>query len=202
MAITSYTELKTAIAGWMDRSDLEARIPEFIALAEAQMNRRLRVRPMLTRATATITDEYSALPDDFLGARAFKLSDGQLQFLDMGDLLDLAAANAAAGRPRYYSIVGTEVRYYPSPDSAYTAELAYWAKIPPLSDTNASNWVLASHPDAYLYGALLQGAPYMRDLEAAEAWSSGFNAAIDAIESADVSETFGDRRTLRRKPFK
>ena len=39
MAITTYAELKTAIANFLARSDLTDRIPEFIALAEARMSR-------------------------------------------------------------------------------------------------------------------------------------------------------------------
>ena len=39
MAITTFSELKTAVANWLDRSDLTDRIPEFIALAEARHRR-------------------------------------------------------------------------------------------------------------------------------------------------------------------
>lgn len=34
MAISNYTELQTAVANWLDRDDLSARIPEFIGLCE------------------------------------------------------------------------------------------------------------------------------------------------------------------------
>ncbi len=201
MAISTYSELKTAVARWIDRTDMDDRIPEFIALAEAQMNRRLRVRHMISRATATISDEYSAVPDDFMGVRTFLLSDRQLEFLDQADIHKLAAEDTSTGEPRFYSVVGGEFRFYPSPDSAYSSELAYWAKIPALSNSNTSNWVLSSHPDAYLYGSLLQAAPYMRDNEQAQVWSSGFDAAIEGIITADVSEGYGDRRRLRRAGF-
>ena len=43
MAINSYSSLQTAVANWLDRSDLTDRIPEFIDLAEARINRALRV---------------------------------------------------------------------------------------------------------------------------------------------------------------
>ena len=46
MAISNYTELKTAVANWLDRDDLTDRIPEFIALAESRFNRLLRIRAM------------------------------------------------------------------------------------------------------------------------------------------------------------
>ena len=71
MAITSYAELQTAMANWLIRDDLTNRLPEFIDLFEAEVNRRLRIQDMETRATATLTSgsDYLALPTDFGGLR-------------------------------------------------------------------------------------------------------------------------------------
>jgi len=55
MAISTFAELKTAAANWLDRSDLTDRIPEFIALAEARFNRILRIRDMETVSTSIST---------------------------------------------------------------------------------------------------------------------------------------------------
>ena len=55
MAINTYSTLQTAVANWLDRDDLTARIPEFIALAETRINRALRIRAMETVSTAIST---------------------------------------------------------------------------------------------------------------------------------------------------
>ena len=52
MAIGTYAELQTAVANWLDRDDLTDRIPEFIALAEAKMNRNQRISLMDNVRTA------------------------------------------------------------------------------------------------------------------------------------------------------
>jgi hypothetical protein len=39
MAISTYTDLKTSIASWLNRDDLTSVIPDFISLAEAGINR-------------------------------------------------------------------------------------------------------------------------------------------------------------------
>ena len=39
MALDNYANLKDAVADWLDRSDLDSRIPDFISLAEARVNR-------------------------------------------------------------------------------------------------------------------------------------------------------------------
>ena len=73
MAIGTYAELQTAVANWLDRSDLTDRIQEFIDLSEARINRNLRLRLMETTATGTLvagTRDYT-LPTDYIQARTF-----------------------------------------------------------------------------------------------------------------------------------
>ena len=48
MALTTYTELKASLADWLNRTDLTAAIPDFITLAESQMERQLRLRQMMS----------------------------------------------------------------------------------------------------------------------------------------------------------
>ena len=75
MALTTYTELKASLADWLNRSDLTTVIPDFIRLAEAQMERQLRTRQMIVRATASFAAaaEYGTVPDDFLEVKSIKL---------------------------------------------------------------------------------------------------------------------------------
>ena len=62
MSITTYAELKTAIASWLNRDDLTSVIPDFIALTEAALNRDLRHLQMIDRDDATIdTVSYTHL---------------------------------------------------------------------------------------------------------------------------------------------
>ena len=47
MSITTYSELKTAIANWLNRDDLTAVIPDFVSLVVADLNRKLRHYKMI-----------------------------------------------------------------------------------------------------------------------------------------------------------
>lgn len=182
MAITNYSELQAAVANWLDRDDLATRIPEFIALAEAQMNRLLRSRGAIGRSTATVSSEFSALPADFAQAislRAQTTSDWDE--LSPADQETMSGYPASTGNPRLYSVVGGELRFYPAPDTGRTLEMTYFAKVPALSVANPSNWVLASHPDAYLYGTLVHSAPLLRDGDVLGTWKALSDAAMDQI---------------------
>lgn len=189
MAISTYTELKSAVADWLNRDDLTSVIPTFIALAESSMERVLRTRNMLVRSNATIDTQYSAVPADFLEIRSIKITGSNpsvpLVFKSIEQMDDLDSTTTASGIPKYYCVVGNQIRVHPTPGTGYTAELGYYAKLSKLSDSVSSNWILTSHPDAYLYGALIQAAPYLKEDERAGVWTQLFTAAIEAIKTAD-----------------
>ena len=189
MALATYSDLQSEVASWLRRGDLSAEIPTFIALAEAQMNRRLRVRPMAARLSASWAAEYVNLPSDFLAEREVSVSDGgggrhRLAYL-APEPMDLASRAPSSGRPRFYGLYGGQLRLHPAPDQAYAAELVYLQATPALSADNPSNWLLAAHPDAYLYGALAQSAPYLKADERLQTWSSLFLGILADIEAAD-----------------
>jgi len=78
MAINTYATLQTAVANWLDRSDLTDRIPEFIALAEARMNRVLRLAIMLNVDETTLGGATALVA----GTRDYALPSGYLQMVD------------------------------------------------------------------------------------------------------------------------
>ncbi len=203
MALTTYTELKASIADWLVRADLTAAIPDFISLAEAQIERNLRTRQMIVRADAYINTEYSAVPENFLETRSFKLNTNPvtpMQFETMDSLDVLASRTNAAGKPIYFSIVGSQIRVVPAPDTSYTGELTYYAKLSKLSSTVDSNWLLTSSPDIYLYGSLLQAAPYLQDDARISVWSALYLAGIEQLQLADDrSTTSGGSLTARAR---
>ena len=206
MAISTYTELKSSIADWLNRDDMTTVIPTFISLAEAGIERVLRTRRMLTRSTATIDTQYSAVPADFLEVRSIKLTSVStvqpLTFQTIEVLDEMDAENPGGGTPMYFGIVGNQIRVHPIPAGSYTAELAYYAKLEKLSDSVSSNWILSSHPDVYLYGALLQAAPYLKDDERTAVWTTLYAAAVEAMKSADErSATSGGALNVRTKAF-
>ena len=55
MALSSYSELKTAIANWLNRSDLTSEISEdFVVLTEADFNSKLRIRKMVAQTNVVL----------------------------------------------------------------------------------------------------------------------------------------------------
>lgn len=206
MALTTYNELKSSVADWLNRTDLTAVVPDFISVAEAQIERTLRTRQMIVRATAAIDTEYSAVPADFLETKSIKLNTNPVTALafESIDAMDLMKSTRylSPGKPQYFSIVGGQIRVLPVPDNSYTAELTYYAKLTKLSSTVASNWLLASSPDVYLYGSLMQASPYLKDDARIPVWSSMYTSALEAIQVADDrGATSGGAIMMRARTF-
>lgn len=202
MALTTFLELKTAIANWLDRDDLTSVIPDFISLAEHQMERSVRHYKMVERSSGALDSQYSAVPADWLETIRFGISSGDTYRLEMTSLDDLMARRQSntniAGRPKYFAHVGETLELFPTPDATYTTELVYYKKIPALSGSNTTNWLLDDAPDAYLYGALMQAAPYLGEDERVTVWNSLYNAAVASLNAAS-EKTKNSASALRMK---
>ncbi len=68
--------------------------------------------------------------------------------------------------------------------------MVYRTNIPALSDTNTSNWLLDLAPDLYLYGALLESAPYIKEDARIQTWGLGFSSALDGLNTLGLTSTF------------
>jgi hypothetical protein len=208
MALTTYAELKTSVGDWLNRTDLATAIADFVSLAEAQIERQLRTRQMIVRANASFAAaaEYGTVPDDFLETKSIKLDTNPITYLSFQtiDAMDQLSNTTylSSGKPLYFSIVGSQFRLLPIPDGAYTAELVYYAKLAKLSNTNTTNWLLTQAPDVYLYGSLLQAAPYLQDDARISVWSSLYQAGLEQLQIADDrGSTSGGAILARARTF-
>jgi len=196
MALSTYTELKTAIADWLDRSDLTDRIPDFIALAEARISRDLRIRAMEVRSTMTTTasKRYFNLPGGYLQMRNIQLNTDPIAALEYitPEMLDRLYGGSSTGQPRAYTLIGDEIQLAPVPDSAYTLEMAFYEKFTALGDgtsgTVTNNWLTNNAPDVLLYGALLEAEPFIKNDERIPVWLNAYKEAIDKIQKADARD--------------
>lgn len=199
MAITTYSELLTAAANWLARDDLTARIPEFITLCEAKLNRELMVRQMETRSTTTCDTsdtepEFISLPSDFQSMRRIRLSSvtgkPRLQYLNGAQADEKRyGSDNTSGQPAYFTIMGSEIELIPTPDSNYTIEMVYRKNIPAIA-TNSTNWLLTMAPDVYLYGTLLEAMPYTAEDDRIAVWLSGFSNAVESLNRLSINAQY------------
>ena len=189
MAISNYSELKAAIADWLNRSDLTDSIPDFIVLAETRHKRDFKIRRMETRVTAnTVADsEFYSLPDNYVAMRNIQLNTDPktpLEYLTP-EQMDRIHAGSSKGKPKAYSIIGNNIQLRPIPDSAYQIEILYFKHFTALSDSNTTNDMLTFHPDVYLYGSLVEAEPYLQNDKRIQVWSAYYDRTKNDIISSN-----------------
>ena len=185
----TFASLQTKIADWLHRQDLTNVIPDFIAIGEQKMNQDLECRDMETNTTISILSgtTRAATPTDMLEVRRFKLTTSPYTSLNYVSPEKLAMTYDASsgGAPVEFTVSGGYFEFGPVPDGNYDAELIYFQKIPPLSTTNTSNWLLNKWPYIYLYASLLASAPYLRDDNRVPVWEREYKKMVDTINGID-----------------
>jgi hypothetical protein len=188
MAISTYAELQTATANWLDRTDLTARVPEFIDLAESTFNRTIRNRQMITKNDSySLDSRYVNLPTDTLEVIRIVVDvtpQITLQYLTPEEIAE-RRNSSSTGRPQYFTVVGgstNQIELLRSPDETYTSSILYYTKIPALSDSATTNWLLTSHPDIYLFGTLVEAEPYLKNDERMPMWSARLSKALEELK--------------------
>jgi hypothetical protein len=201
--IIDSASLQAAVIEYLARDQdatLIARVPTFIQLFEGTMNRALFTRQMESRTQAqtdpgaTSEPEFVALPADFQTMRRIRLSSEagkpSLDFLSGIQMDEMRTSTAdVSGVPRYFSVFGNEIELFPTPAAITTLEMIYRQNLPSLN-TNTTNWLLALAPDAYLFGALLQSAPYIKQDSRIQVWAAAVQSALIDLNSLGSNSAF------------
>lgn len=188
MAITNYSELKTAIAQWMKRSDRTAVIPDYITLAEMRIKTLTRLRAMdaETDLTTTPNSDVVPLPSDFKSPIALWIADinprEQLEQL----LPQSMPYNTVPNRPQYWSIDGRNIKFQTPTNAAYLLKFRY-QQVFGLSDSQTTNYLLDDYPDVYLFASLVEGFNDSQDWEQAQIWEKRFQEAIFNCNNQEAS---------------
>lgn len=191
--INTYALLQTAVANWLARDDLTARLPDFIAIAEDEIQRIVRrktiradlvVSTLATVLPATCAELRSAYP-----RTASPTRDLPLKISSPEVLAEQRAARTVSGRPVYGAVIDGTLLVAPTPDQAYTFETIYYEKLVPLDNaTHTTNSILTENADIYLWGALKESAPYLQHDERIEIWENKFYKAVDQLNAARERE--------------
>ncbi len=189
MTIASYGELVTELEAYLDRADYTPRIPTFIKLTEARLNRLLDDPEMEVRTTLAGSGQYTALPADF--KRMIGVSTGnnyELKQVSSSQITSLDQTHT--GDPRKYAIVDGSITFAPI-NSAAAIAMLYVRRIPSLTAAAPTNWLLDLAPDLYLYGALIQASIFGWDDERVPGFKALFDEAVDELRTDGANRRWG-----------
>ena len=175
MSLDTYTGLVAEIGDWLDRDDLTTRIPTFIRLVEAKVNRRLSDPDMEEVVETTAAGDYTDLPAGF--GEMVSISTGDLPLGPMSAAEYAGIDSTISGRPRFYTIVDGAIGFYPR-NSTAAIRMVFRKNVPALTSSNETNWLLTRAPDVYLYGALTEASAFLVEDDRAGSWKGLFDQAM------------------------
>ena len=200
--IVDYTSLQAAVTEYLARDQdttLIARIPTFIQLAEAKFNRQLFVRQMEQRSTALVDTGIERagvhlaagrFPVDAPGSPVqrdrqavsgvqVRNADGRVSFRHQRCRRTAALFHGVRRRDRIGADTGPELHGRDGLPAEHS-----------LARRERDNWLLTLAPDLYLYGALLESAPYIKEDGRIQTWGLGFTSALGDLNNLGLTSTF------------
>ncbi len=201
MAISTFAELQSAVETWLGHTLFTSSVPDFITLFEAEANRRLRARQQETSTTLTPSSGTATLPTDYLSWRRVTWSGSVLAELEYQTPSYLRALfpETPSGVPRFFTIEGSSLLVRPTSDTGI--DFDYYQKIPALSASATTNWLLTAHPDVYLFGSLVEADMFGVHDARAGAWLTRRDAIFEEIQRlSNVTKAAGAIRVMAATP--
>lgn len=165
MALVTYADLQASIISWTHRADLASSIPDFIGLAESEINTDMRLRLMAESFSLTLLagTQTVAMPDRFIEPIKLEIvfsgrDNKPLTYLSAQQITDNSSAGVA-GEPEYWTIDGDNLSFpYPA-DQNYALSFRMMQGFDLV--TTGTNALMKRYPGIYLYGALVQAAAFI-----------------------------------------
>jgi hypothetical protein len=170
MAISTFSELKTAIADWMARSDVSGSAADFITLGEARLNRLLEV----VGTTATLAGVVDSAQIDISSLSIVEPQDlyvtvNGTEYFVAPRALGTFTIEDTSGQPGLWAIEGTSIKFDRACDQAYSFRFVYQGRFA-LSDAAPTNEFLTNNPDLYMAASIVWGNVYVKDMPQAAMW--------------------------------
>lgn len=172
MAITNYSELKTAIADWMARSDVSGSVDDFITLGEARLNRLLEtVATTVTLNGAVDSAEIDISSLSVVEPQNLYVLDNLKEYFVAPRALGTFSVDEFSGTPGLWAIEGNFIKFDRPCDQAYQFRFIYQGRFA-LSDAAPTNEFLTNNPDLYMAAAIVWGNVYVKDLPQGAMWKA------------------------------
>ena len=191
MAIATFSALRTQVASWVNRTDLTtAQLSLFVGSAESDIRNDLEYTQGDTVATGTVSSNTITVPSDFLSIRTLTVDDYVLDYVTPTIFAQKSHDGFVSG---YYTIRGETIRVLGG--TSYTLE--YHGEITALSADSDSNWLLATAPNVYLFGACKYASVFLRDAEGAAGYGTLYRSAIDSLNRSQARARHGSNLMIR-----
>ena len=184
-AEANYNSLRRSVATWLNRTDLDPVIPDFVRMAEAEFARDPRIKTAMQtfRIAGTVANGQIVLPDDLQELQELRINSVPFQQITLEDFRLKQCGP-------YFTRIGQVAQILGSP-TGVPYEILYTQRYAPLVFNEDSNWLLRNNYDVYLWKCCEQGAVWLRDPEGVTGYRAKYEAAVQEMLSANNRYNWG-----------
>lgn len=191
MGIANFSELRTQIASWVNRTDLTtAQLSLFVAAAESDIRNDLETREGWQSASGTVTSNTITVPDGFLTVRSLTVDDYVLDYVPQSTLLQKDQDGYVSG---YYTIENDTITVLGGTNYV----LHYVGTLTSLSGDSDSNWLLKNAPNVYLWAGCKYASVFLRDAEGATGFHTLYSQAVAQLNAKEARGKYGSNLMVR-----
>ncbi len=200
----TYTQLLQVIPSYMERRDAAflEQLDTFIALAENRLATDMKQEGFQSVVKGNFPLEPAmAKPSFWRETISFTYKDslGKIQPVELRSLEYVKAywpQQSLQAPPVYYADYNiSNFLLAPTPGVAYEFELAYYARLQPLSEDNETNWLTLNAPQTLLYAIMLEASLWSKTPDKIQTWQTQYAAATGSIMNENM-ERLADRNTV------
>jgi hypothetical protein len=201
--VMTYDSLNSTVLQYLERQDQAVvnAIPTFITLCEFEIAQEIKTLGQLSVVTSNMSASNPVIQKPARWRKTVSMTilgatEATPVLLRKFEYLKTYWPTVTlTGLPEFYADIDYDHWYFaPTPDQAYSFEVLYYERIPPLSSENQTNWLTQNAPNAMLYGTLLQAMPFLKN-DARAIFQQKYSEAINALKTEDVTRV-GDRQTI------
>ena len=173
---------------------LSSDLTHLIKMAEARLNRDMRVELREQTATTPATDESVALPPDYHSMRVVELgTHGPLGFLTPFNLRDLRTKNGSTSVTPNYSVEAGSIKLIGPMSAAdpQTVTMLYYRDIPDFEALDAS-WLTDSFLDLYTYAVLRHTGTYLQNDARVAVWKNEYDETLASVNDDAIRRRLTD----------
>ena len=186
--------LKTAVAGYLHRSDLTTQIPDFVDQARLRIGADFRGLANFTTGTVTaFSSELKALPANMGRLVSVRDSSGN-------PLLPMPVDIVGQYTGGVYAVSGLDI-WVPGAGSATVITLGYYSIPAALVNAGDVSVPMLEYPNLWLYASVMEAALYVQDYELTDRMGQLYKALIDDANRAGNESRFAAPAMVADQPM-
>jgi hypothetical protein len=205
-AVMTYDSLVDDIQTYLERTDAQtlAKIPQFIMLAEQIIAADIKFLGNLTVVESTMVQGESVISKPARWRKTVSMNvtvagtRTPVLLRTYEYIREYWPTQNSQDVPKFFCDYDYEHWLVgPTPAAAYSYEVLYYQRVPPLDSANQSNWFTQYAPQALLYGSLLQAMPFLKNDERMPMWQGNYDHIIEVLKAENVMR-IADRQAIAR----